>query len=539
MPASPTIAKLRAENERLAAELARRDEAIRRVTAERNHFHEKVRLLLLKMYGRRTEKLDSTQLSLFVQEIERVRAEVGDDTSEPVTPEESGKGEGRSRGRGKPRRKPLPEHLERVTTVHDLSDDERPCPCCGEDRVEIARESSEQLEIEMPRLWVHRVEVVTRSCVTCRGQVQRADRPHRAIERSIAGPSVLAHLVTSKFEDHLPLYRIERILKRGGVHLARSTQSDLLRQTAEQLEPLVSLMWANVRGSPVIHTDDTEMPTIDRGRRKSGRGDRDIFKGHLWPYLGRPGVPWDLVGSYVVFRYSQSRAGEHVRDALEDWTGTIQGDCFAPYVGLDRNPERAIVLAACWAHARRGFHEARGSDPTRALHAMKLIGAMYAVERELAEREERPSPAEVAAVRAERSRPIFERLMAWIDEQRADPTVLPKSLIGRALAYVQSHRPQLERYLDDGRLAIDNSIAERSIRPVAVGRKNFLFAGSPRGGRTMATLMSVVGSARLHDVDVAAYLRDVIGRIAAMPVSRLPELLPDRWKALRSAGDEP
>jgi len=170
---------------------------------------------------------------------------------------------------------------------------------------------------------------------------------------------------------------------------------------------------------------------------------------------------------------------------------------------------------------------------------MKLIGAMYAVERELAEREERPSPAEVAAVRAERSRPIFERLMAWIDEQRADPTVLPKSLIGRALAYVQSHRPQLERYLDDGRLAIDNSIAERSIRPVAVGRKNFLFAGSPRGGRTMATLMSVVGSARLHDVDVAAYLRDVIGRIAAMPVSRLPELLPDRWKALRSAGDEP
>ena len=148
-------------------------------------------------------------------------------------------------------------------------------------------------------------------------------------------------------------------------------------------------MWASVRGSPVIHTDDTTMPTQDRGRKRRGEGKRDIFTGRLWPYLGRSGAPDDLAGAYVVFRYSSTRAGRHVDDALSGWTGTIQGDCFAPYVRLDGRPDRDVVLAACWAHARRGFHEARDSDPARAMKALRLIAELYAVESKLGER---PSP---------------------------------------------------------------------------------------------------------------------------------------------------
>ena len=569
MATQPSVRDLEAEIERLQAVLAKRDgeiadrdetlatrdrtlaerdRTLARVIAERDHYHEQLRIALARLYGPRTEKLDPDQLLLFAAEIEDARAQCEDEDSEPL-PDRATRPA--SRRRGRPVRRPLPDTLERVEEIHDLPADERACPCCGEERVIIARDASERLEIEPPRLWVRRDVRLVRACVTCRDQVQRAEKPHAPIEKSIAGSSLLAHLVTSKFEDHLPLHRIEKILKRSGVTLSSSTQSDLLRRTAELLEPLVDRMWQHVRRSPVIHTDDTTMPTLDRGRSKSGRGTRDVLTGRLWPYLGRAGPPGDRTGSYVVFRYTSSRAAKHVADALAEWSGTLQGDCLAAYVAMDRDPESGIALAACWAHARRGFHEARGSDPARALHAMTLIGRLYEVEREIREAVEAakaantapPSPEAIAEVRNEQSRPIVDALMGWIEDELARPEVLPKSAIGRALAYVRTHRAMLERYLDDGRLEIDNSLVERAIRPVAVGRKNFLFAGSERGGRTMATLMSVVGSARLHGVDVAAYLGDVIERIAGHPAGRLGELLPDAWsprpRPVRATTGEP
>jgi transposase len=532
MPASRPVHELEAEIERLRTALEQREVRLRHVTAERDALHHQLRLAMQKQFGPRTEKLDAEQLLLFAREVQDARDEADDDDS-PELPRVPGRKRSRKR---KPRRERLPDHLERRDFEHEVDDPS--CPCCGEERPIIARETTERLEIDPPRLWVRRDVQIKRACPTCRGQIVRAAKPYAAIERSIAGSSLLAHLATSKFEDHLPLYRLEKILRRSSVHLPRSTQSDLLRQTADLLRPLEDLMWASVRGSPVIHTDDTTMPTLDRGRKRRGEGTRDIFTGRLWPYLGRSGAPHDLSGAYIVFRYSPTRAGCHVDEALSGWTGTIQGDCFAPYVRLDGRSDRDVALAACWAHARRGFHDAREADRGRAMRALRLIAELYAVESDLGQRPVPPTPEEVLEVRQERSAPIVERFMAWVQEQLADPTVLPKSLIGRALSYVLAHRERLERYLADGRLAIDNSIAERAIRPVAVGRKNFLFAGSRRGGQTMATLMSLVGSARLHGLDVARYLHDVIDRIAAIPVSRLPELLPDRWKAAQAVPAE-
>jgi transposase len=503
--------------ETLKRMLIERDAVIARVTAERDHYISRLKAALGRLFGPRAERLDPKQLELFAKEVEQARDAADDQDSEALP-------EGLSAHRRRPRRRRLPSDLPRQEQVHELSEAERRCPCCGEERLVIAREASEQLEYVPAKLWVRRDVQLVYGCPTCRGQVQRAEKPHRAIERSIAGSSLLAHLVTSKFEDHLPLYRIEKILRRSGVELPRSTQVGLLHQVADLMRPLVDLMWKRVRGSPVIHTDDTPMPTQEKGRGRTRTG-------RLWPYVGRSAAPWDRRGSLMVMRYTSSRSEQHVRDQLAGWSGTLQGDCFGGYVALDADESVPIVHAACWAHARRKFYDARTTDVARSTEAMTRIAALYRIEQTMQE-EELDDPTVIAARRNAEARPKVEAFMDWLESQRT--SVLPKSPFGQAIAYVLGHRKALERNLDDGRLAIDNNAAEQTIRPVALGRKNFLFAGSGRGGQTMATLMSVVGSARLHKLDVAAYLADVIERIAATPLSRLQELLPERWAEVRS-----
>ncbi len=491
------------------------------VTAERDSYKARLALMLQRTFGKRAETLDDNQLELFAEEIQRIRDTVGDDQSERL-PVDANKPQPKIRK--KPKRKPLPGDLPRVVIEHDLPDDEKPCPGCGEDRVEIARSASEQLEIKPVEFYVVRHERLVYACPSCRNQVQRADKPYQPIERSIAGPSVLAHLVTSKWEDHLPLYRIEKMLKRAGIVLSRSTQADLMRKTAELVEPLVKLMWERVRGSPVIHTDDTTMPTQEKGRGKTRTG-------RLWPYIGRHGAPWDVANSYVVVEYTNSRDAKHVRRHLDGWTGDLlQSDCYAGYCHLD-----SARQIACWAHARRKFHEARLTNIAGSTRALAFISSLYEIEQSMQARD-----LNIDAIRMERnerSRPLVASFMEWLIQERGCPKVLPKSPLGQAIRYVLNHRPAFEAYLDDGRLAIDNNLAERLIRPIAVGRKNFLFAGSERGGRTMATLMSLVSSARLHEVNVHAYVTDVITRISGHPLNKLSDLLPDRWQALQTPAD--
>jgi len=519
--------KLETQHAELESQHAEFESQYKKVESERDSLAAeceqlKVRLsaVLQRMFGRRADKLDENQLQLFAEEIQRIRDEVGDNTSEPLPPlDESRRKQKQKR---KPKRTPLPAELPRVVVEHDIPEDEKPCPCCGKERVVVAREPSEQLEIEEIKLHVKRHERLIYACPSCRDQIQRAEKPYQPIERSIAGPSLLAYLVTSKFEDHLPLYRIEKILKRAGVTLPRSTQVGLMQKTAELVQPLIDLMWQRVRGSPVIHTDDTTMPTQvkGRGRTKTGR---------LWPYIGRHGVPWDYAGSYVVVKYTNSRAGKHVADHLRDWSGNLlQADCFNGYTSLDKADELSHV--ACWAHGRRKFHEARATDIDRSTRAMAFIRTLYEIESEM--RQVNLTADEIRDRRQRDSKPIVDAFLDWIEREYACG-VLPKSPMGKAINYVLGHRKAFTAYLDDGRLAIDNNLTERMIRPIALGRKNFLFAGSERGGRTMATLMSLVCSARLHELNVHAYVTDVIERIAGLPISELPNLLPDRWKELQ------
>ena len=487
------------------------------LAAECEKLQVRLSAVLQRMFGRRAEKLDENQLQLFVEEIQRIRDEVGDGASEPLPEAVTSR---RSKPKRKPKRRPLPPELPRVVVEHDIPEDEKPCPCCGENRVVVARDSSEQLEIKEIELYVRRHERLVYACPTCRNQIQRAEKPYQPIERSIAGPSVLAHLVTSKMEYHLPLYRIEKILKRAGVTLPRSTQVGLLHKTAELVEPLVDLMWKRVRGSPVIHTDDTTMPTQEKGRGRTRTG-------RLWPYIGRHGVPWNYDGCYMAIEYTPTRAAEHVADHLRGWSGNLlQADCFSGYTSLDR--DGALTHVACWAHARRKFHEARTTDIARSTKAMAFISSIYDVEREM--RDAKLTADKIRDRRQRDSKPIVEALLNWLEREYGG-AVLPKSPMGQAMAYVLGHRKAFMAYLGDGRLSIDNNLAERMIRPIVVGRKNFLFAGSERGGRTMATLMSLVYSARLHELNVHAYVTDVIERIAGLPMSKLPDLLPDRWKA--------
>ena len=499
--------------------ITERDELKRerdRIAAELESKKAQLAAALQRTFGPRAERLNPNQLELFAEEIRRIREEAGDVDSPPL-PEVEVAGH-----RRRPKRRPLPEDLPRVTVEHDVPEDEKACRCCGEERVVIAREASEQLEFVPAKLFVRRDVQLIYGCPACRQQVQRAEKPPRAIERSIAGPSLLAELVTSKFEDHLPLYRIEKILKRSGIDLPRSTQVGLMHKTAELLEPLVKLMWARVRGSPVIQTDDTTMPTQEKGRGRTRTG-------RLWPYVGRRGAPWDRAGSTVVIEYSRSHEMEHPSSHLNGWRGILQADCYRGYVELDK--VGAVSHAACWALARRKFHEARVTDVARSTSAVTYIKTLYQVEKHL--RDEDLDLDEIQSRRKELAQPRLNRFLEWMEKERGN--VLPKSPMGKAIAYVLNHRPAFERYLEDGRIAIDNNLAEQVIRPIAVGRKNFLFAGSEKGGRTMATLMSVVASARLQRIDVHAYLGDVIARIASLPMSRLPELLPEAWQAARNA----
>lgn len=519
LPDDPNVLKqLLLERDKVVKQLEAERDAI---AADRDRYKARLMAMLQRTFGKRAETLDENQLQLFAEEIRRIREEIGDDSSEHLPDETPAK----KRVKQQPKRAPLPADLPRVTIEHDLPENEKPCPCCGEARVVIARDSSEQLEIKPVEFYVVRHERLVYACPSCRNQVQRADKPHQPIERSIAGPSVLAHLVTSKWEDHLPLHRIEKMMQRAGIVLSRSTQVGLMHKTAELVMPLVDLMWMRTRGSPVIHTDDTTMPTQVKGQGRTQTG-------RLWPYIGRHGVPWDLDGSYVVVEYTGSRAVDHVTRHLAGWSGhLLQADCFAGYRALDVTG--TVTHAACLAHARRKFHDARTTDINRSTRALAFISSLYEVERAM--QDEGLSVEEVHSRRSRESRPILEAFMTWIETELASTAVLPKSPMGHAMAYVLNHRAAFMAYLDDGRLAIDNNLAERTIRPIALGRKNFLFAGSARGGRTMATLMSLVSSARLHKLNVHAYVTDVITRIAGLPSSELPDLLPDRWKAIQAA----
>jgi transposase len=471
--------------------------------------------LVRRLFGTRSERTDPAQLPLF------------DAPGEPApeeTPAEAQETQSRSNPKGHGRNG-LPAELPRERIEYDLSPEEKICPCCGKEKNCIGEEVSEQLEYVPASLFVKEHVRLKYACPCGESGVAIAPKPAQPIEKGIAGPGLIAHVITSKYCDHLPLNRQESILARHGVEVSRKTMCDWTLESAWGLAPVAEAMKAEVLASYVIHTDDTPVQVqVPGGGHRSHRA-------FLWVYLGDAEHPYTVYD----FTWTRSREGPekflYYDDPEQCYKGILQADAYAGYDRL--YTDREILEAGCMAHARRKYVDARTADPVRAHEALRRIAEFYAVER--AAREAGDDYDALRARRQEQSVPLLESFEAWVKAQYA--AVLPKSPIGLACAYTLNHWTALTRFLDDGRIDIDNNAAERAIRPLVVGRGNWLFAGSKRGGEAAAIHYSLIQSAKRHGLDPFAYLRDLLGRIPTWPNSRIRELLPDRWKAAAERGE--
>lgn len=474
----------------------------------------RVQCMARQLYGRRSEKIDPAQLLLFAaQAMEAVASEavIQADTEmeEPsATPKKKGHG----------RKKP-PVALPHLPLEHPVSEADKICADCGREKRRIGERITEQLEYAPASLFVidHIRPVLACDCCEC--GVTVAPKPAQPIEKGLPGSGLLAQVVVSKYCDHLPLYRQERIFERHGLQLSRKTMCDWARASALILEPVVQAMKACILESKVIHTDDTPVTVREPG--KSG-----THQGRFWVYLGDRGHP------YTVYDYTPSRHRDGPMEFLRDFKGTrerpryLQADAYGGYDGIftAHDSDAVVIEVACWAHTRRKFHDARTSDVARSHAMLAYIQQLYKVEREAKELD----VAERYALRQEKAKPILEDIDQWL---RAEQNrVLPKSPIGEAIQYTVNQWDALTRYLHDGDLDIDNNAAERTLRGIAIGRKNWLFAGSDRGGHTAALLYSAIQSAKAHGLDPFIYLRDLFLRIPTHPNKQIHQLLPDHWK---------
>lgn len=417
----------------------------------------------------------------------------------------------RARDAAKPFRQPLPDHLPREEVVHAPA---CLCPDCGGAMRKIGEDVTEQLDYVPASFRVIRHVRPRLSCRSCERIVQ-SPLPSMPIERGRPGAGLLAHVLVAKYADHLPLYRQSAIYAREGIDLARSTLADWVGRAATLLDPLVDALERHVMGGATLHADDTPVPVLapGAGRTKTGR---------LWTYVrDERGHSGDAPPA-VLFRYAPDRKGERPAQHLASFTGDLHAD---GYAGFDRLYGDRITEVACWAHVRRKFfdvHAATGSATAR--EALDHIGALYAVEDDV----RGLPPNERRRERQARAGPALAALRHWLDATL--PKLSRRSDLAVAIRYALTRWPALARYVDDGRLEIDNNAAERALRGIAVGRKNWLFTGSDQGGHRAATVYSLVETAKLNKVDPEAWLRDTIARIADHPQRRIDELLPWNYR---------
>lgn len=473
---------------------------------------EKLRFELARLkraqFGASSEKLDGRieQLELAIEALESDEAEHLAEAPAVVEAIDS--------AAAKPARRPLPDHLPREEVIHPGP---CACPACGGALRRIGEDVTETLDYVPGRFKVVRHVREAFSCRTCESVVQ-APAPHHTIARGRAGPGLLAHIVVAKFDDHLPLYRQAEIYAREGVTLETSTLSGWVGATAAALMPLVDLLRREViAGSRVLHGDDTPVPVLAPGTGKTKTG-------RLWTYVRDERPHGGDRPPAAVFFASPDRPGERPLAHLAAFSGVLQADGYAGFNGLYESGR--ITEAACWAHTRRKFFDVHAATHSAvAQEALERIGTLYEVERAINGK----PPDERRRQRQVRSRAIAEALKVWAEA--IVPQLSGRSELAGAFRYMLARWTALTRVFDDGRLGLDNNPAERALRAVAVGRKNYLFAGSDRGAERAAALYSLIESAKLNGLDPEAYLRDVLTRIADHPASRLADLLPWKWTA--------
>ncbi|MBV9183189.1 MAG: IS66 family transposase [Acidobacteria bacterium] len=496
-------------------QLTATEEQLRSRESEIEHLKLLIAQLHRMQFGRKSEKLGQQieQLELRLEELQSNAIQV---PKEPSRPSQAGAASAR------PARRPLPAHLPRQT--RKLEPPHTACPDCGGKLTKLGEDISEMLEYVPASFLVIRYVRSKLSCTACERIVQAA-APSRPIERGIAGPGLLAHVLVSKYADHLPLYRQSEIYARQYVDLERSTLADWVAGSTYLFAPLVEALRTYVMAPGKLHADETPVPVLAPGTGKTK-------KGRLWTYVrddrpaGNPAAP------AVWFAYSPDRKGEHPERHLREFRGTLQADAYAGFQQLYEDGR--IQEACCWAHVRRKWYDLQQAHGLPlAAEALKRIGELYAIEKEIRGR----PPDERRQVRQARAKPLLDCLRQWFEEtlsklsRKSDTTVV--------IRYALSRWNALIRYCDDGHLEIDNNAAERALRAVAVGRKNYLFAGSDRGGERAAALYSLIGSAKLNGLDPESYLREVLTRIADHPIRRIEELLPWNLAANQSCAIRP
>jgi transposase len=512
-PIDPIPDDLPACQERLRAALGRLRDLERQLDEivatteelQRSYACLKEEYLALKrlLYGPRRERLPEAagQQHLFDDDV--VPSTLGG-PADPQ-PEEASLPRRRRKGHG---RRPIPDHLPREDVLHDVPPEERTCTC-GREKARIGEDVSEQLEYIPGKLVVLRHVYPKYACSGCKDGVTSAEPVANPIERGLAAPGLLAYVMVSKYTEHLPLYRQQDVLARHGLFLARSTLCGWMAQCAQQLRPLVESMLKRILQSRVIQADETPVQVLDP-KRDSTR------TGYFWAYVGDADHP------YTVYDYRDSRGREGPAAILKDFRGYLQTDAYSSYESVVLGSAGRIVPVGCWAHARRNFFDARLNQPREAHHVLGLVAQLYDIEDEIKSR----SPDERLAVRQERSVPVLNRIEKYLRQQQGG--ALPKSQYGQAIEYALNHWEELLRYTEDGRLEIDNNFTERTLRPCAISRKNWLFVGSDQGGETAAICFSILAGAKRHRIEPLAYVRTLLVALASAEVD-LESLLPDVW----------
>jgi transposase len=482
------------------------------LTAQLDRTERLLRQLLQAKTGRKSEQLSREQLALFAAEVGLALPEpqaAEQDQDDSGDPPLSVTGEIKPRGR-----KPLPRHLKRERIEHDLAEADKHCAQCDQNLRRIGEEVSERYEY-LPA----QMKVIEDACFTyaCACTVKTASKPSQPIEKSTAGASVLAHVIVSKLADHLPLHRQAKMFRRHGVELSEQTLCGWMGQCASLMEPLYESLKRHVLASKVVGTDDTPVKVLDRKLPHTR-------KGRIWPYVG------DRAHPAVVYDYTATRERAGPEEFLKHYRGYLQADAYVAYDSFFLPPERGMVEVGCWAHARRHVYQARETDPSRMRTILLMIAELYRVEK-LA-RERGLTGEDLRLVREQGVGPVLEKLYAYLLGVREE--LLPKSEAGQAVNYILKNWTALTRYCENPDLSIDNNHTERSLRGWAVGRNNWTFFGSDRGGRTAAVLRSFVASCELVKVDPFAWFHDVLSRIAEHPITQLEELLPHRWAQARA-----
>ena len=512
-PANPQIdaAALQALLAEKEAEIAARDKYIASFVAQlrgRDFLIEKLKHQLAGMrrhrFGSSSEALDQLELTLEDEEIAQAAETPVEDVAEAPIP---------NGAKRKPKRKPLPSHLPRNETVLSPGD---ACSDCGGRLKHLGEDVTEELEYVPGRFVVNRIIRPRMACACCEA-FQQAPLPSRPIERGRPGPGLLAHVLVSKFADHLPLYRQSQIYAREGIDLERSTLADWVGKITALLEPLANLIARYVLQGQALFADDTPVKLLSPGNKRTKTA-------RVWAYV-RDERPWNGEAPPCAwYQFTRDRKGDHPVSHLSGYKGWVHADGYTGFNGVF-GPDKASEMA-CMAHIRRKFvdiYKSQGSPIAE--EVIKRIAGLYAVEKQARGQ----SPEDRAALRQADAKPVFDNLEVWLRKQL--PKLPRKSPLADAIRYALDRLPKARPYLDNGFLEIDNNSAERSMRPIGLGRKNYLFMGSEGGGKSAAIAYTLIETAKLNGVDPQAWLTDVLGRIADHKITKLDELLPWRYAA--------